>query len=110
MTITLDEPLVREVIDEGLDMSWVSFTDDDLEPACGRVHPKCDRVATHKVWYQPDPTVPSREDPCGLHTSQLCEECFTRLTSTDGLVACGKCFDRTGQNFFKKIVYSERLR
>lgn len=107
MTITLDEPLVMPVADEGIDMSWVVFSDDDPEEACERVHPPCDKVATHKVWYQPDNEVPNRECSCGTHSRLLCGDCFDKLTS-GGLVACAKCSDE--KDYFKKIVYSERLR
>jgi hypothetical protein len=110
VTITLDEPLVREVVDTGIDMGWVTFSDEDPEPSCKRVHPECGNVATHKVWYQPDDTIPDRECACGTHVSELCTKCFEVLSSRSGLVLCARCHDTTGDDFFKKIVYSERLR
>lgn len=106
---TLDRP-VTDISTEFLwseeDITLIGAATDDV---CERVYPPCDRRADVKVWYQANDEVPGRSCTCGVHTRLLCDGCFEKLTSK-GLVICAKCSDTTGQERFKKIVYSERIR
>ncbi len=104
--MTMDSP----VTELDTDLGWVDFSS---SPSCERRHPACDRIATHRAFWVPDEVVEGRACMCGPHATLLCTQCFEWLSQARPLgafIACGKCLDETGEDYFKELASSERLR